>query len=235
METSLAHGRAGAGVQVPVTSARPKESALFYARANGRSRLPQFALAWHQRETWPFTLPLTVGCCVRLVNVLQLGKGERGQPGQKANSLASELGNGDVPREDRHKFRLMAEYKTERWCEIRIRELLGPGEYKAGPGRGKQGSPASEPFRGNGDVPREDRHKFRLMAEHKELIVPSLKQLEQVSRAKLLATLRSQAKGLSRSCSSARQFSFRFPSRESLPTVGHGWIAGGGSHRELYH
>ncbi len=43
--------------------------------------------------------------------------------------------------------------------------MLGKGEPKAGPGRGKKPSPASEGFIG-----KDDRHKFRLLAEHKKLV-----------------------------------------------------------------
>lgn len=53
-------------------------------------------------------------------------------------------------------------FAATRWCELRIGELLGKGE----PHRPKKTSPAREV---NG-IPKNDRHKFRLLAEHKKLV-----------------------------------------------------------------
>jgi hypothetical protein len=54
-----------------------------------------------------------------------------------------------------------------RRTEVLIGKLLGPPpppeETGSNGGRGKKGSPAGEPF---SEVPREDRHKFRLLAKH---------------------------------------------------------------------
>ena len=61
----------------------------------------------------------------------------------------------------------------QRWCELRIGELIGKGEEgwpTAGPGRGHKKtntSPASEVFIA---IPKDDRHKFRLMAQNKKIV-----------------------------------------------------------------
>jgi N6-adenosine-specific RNA methylase IME4 len=73
-----------------------------------------------------------------------------------------------------------------RWCELRIGELLGKGERR-GPGRGKKESPAGDSFSGSSV---DDRYKFRLLAQHKPLVV-KLIESGQVSRAKILAAIKS--------------------------------------------
>jgi hypothetical protein len=50
--------------------------------------------------------------------------------------------------------------KAARYCELRIGELLGPGIV--GENQHSEGSLAGE-----GSIPKDDRHKFRLMAENK--------------------------------------------------------------------
>jgi hypothetical protein len=53
-----------------------------------------------------------------------------------------------------------------RWCEIRIGELLGKAEPKAGPGRGKETVAREQPFSAGSKY---DHHKFRLLAERRFL------------------------------------------------------------------
>lgn len=68
------------------------------------------------------------------------------------------------------------------WCEIRIGELLGKGvdamkSGKTDPSLGGEGSP-----------PKDDRHKFRQLAEHKDVVVPLI-EAGVVSRARLLQAI----------------------------------------------
>jgi hypothetical protein len=69
---------------------------------------------------------------------------------------------------------------ASRWCEIRIGELLGKAEPKAGPGRGKKRLPASNGFDGGSKY---DHHKFRLLAQHKSLV--SNRMLKQVKTGRV--------------------------------------------------
>lgn len=84
-----------------------------------------------------------------------------------------------------HAYVTNREQRTEldaaaRWCELRIGELLGKGER----GRPDKNTPASV-F----NVAQDDRHKFRLLAEHKPL-VSKLIESGSVSRASLLAAIK---------------------------------------------
>jgi site-specific DNA-methyltransferase (adenine-specific) len=60
-----------------------------------------------------------------------------------------------------HKQELEA---AQRWCEVRIGELLGPGGEAMRRGKADP-SPAGE-----GSIPREDRHRFRLLAAHRDFV-----------------------------------------------------------------
>jgi hypothetical protein len=53
--------------------------------------------------------------------------------------------------------------RKARWCEVRIGELLGPTTAEPGPGRGK-------PSRMNDGLVRNERHAFRLLAAHQDLV-----------------------------------------------------------------
>lgn len=77
---------------------------------------------------------------------------------------------------------------ASRWCEIRIGELLGKAEPKAGPGRGKKALVETNGF----ECPRIDRHNFRLLAKHKNL-VSKLINGGQVSRKHLLDAIKEVA------------------------------------------
>src|SRR5262249_58313860 len=82
----------------------------------------------------------------------------------------------DVVEEGRRRLMALRKYLTdrasrvelqasERWCEVRIGELLGPGESTQGQRRDL--SPTGDKLDG---IPREDRHKFRLMAAHRPIV-----------------------------------------------------------------
>jgi N6-adenosine-specific RNA methylase IME4 len=71
-----------------------------------------------------------------------------------------------------------------RWCEIRIGELLGP----ATEGRPAKTLPAGNVF----DMPRIDRHKFRQLAENRDVVVPLLES-GVVARNRLLAAIKEHA------------------------------------------
>lgn len=66
-----------------------------------------------------------------------------------------------------------------RWCEIRIGELLGPGR----PG------PAESSLASEDSLPRGDRHKFRLLAENREVVEPLIES-GVVTRNRLLAAIK---------------------------------------------
>lgn len=70
---------------------------------------------------------------------------------------------------------------AERWCEIRIGELLGTGEADM-----KRGKP-NPSLAGEGCPPRGDRHKFRLLAENKKLISSMIEEGITARRKLLLA------------------------------------------------
>lgn len=70
-----------------------------------------------------------------------------------------------------------------RWCEVRIGELLPDAQSTMKAGK-HHPSPASE-----GSIPKDDRHKFRLLAAHKTLVA-KLIDGGQVSRGQLLKAIR---------------------------------------------
>jgi hypothetical protein len=76
---------------------------------------------------------------------------------------------------------------AERWCEVRIGELLPPPEEAMY--SGKKGPSLA----GEGSVPREDRHKFRLLAAHRALVEKLIAEGTR-SRGKLLSAIRDEIK-----------------------------------------
>jgi hypothetical protein len=75
---------------------------------------------------------------------------------------------------------MFGEPSQPRWCELRIGELLGEAEH----GGDRSKSPASDMNREQ----RTDRYKFRLLAQHREIVEKPSHQLSQELRSKLPRT-----------------------------------------------
>ena len=113
-----------------------------------------------------------------------------------ANGIAQQLAmidNIDLLEDIRRRLLAMRSYVTkresrvelqaaERWCEVRIGELLGPAQ-PTWPGK-KNASPTGEVF----PVARTDKHKFRLLAQHRDLTAKMI-QRGILSRNRILAAI----------------------------------------------
>lgn len=105
----------------------------------------------------------------------------------------AKIGDLEAVQEGRRRLMALRSYVTkkehrreleaaERWCEIRIGELLGKGE-RGQPGQRKSNSIANE------IESKDDKYQFRLLAEHKELI-SSLINEGVTARRKLILAIR---------------------------------------------